>query len=168
MHATLPARMSPMVTHNDLYQRAVSALACTHREIGDILDVSSRTIMRWRGNPGALDARQWSNLARAAYPKDRALARELASCARQTLESLGLVHPPPPPPSPAKPVPQPRELADSIVCAAAEAASVTPQAMRPALFAAFARACALGLDAESVRDALAPEPPPAPPAPRTR
>jgi hypothetical protein len=48
---------------------------------------------------------------------------------------------------------------DSIVCAAAEAVAATPQAMRPALLAAFERAASLGLEIDAVRAALRPGPP---------
>jgi hypothetical protein len=45
---------------------------------------------------------------------------------------------------------------DSIVCAAAEAIATTPQAVRPALLAAFERAASVGPAVDDVRGALRP------------
>jgi hypothetical protein len=47
-------------------------------------------------------------------------------------------------------------LVDSITCAAADAMSATPEAVRPALRAAFARARDLRLTTAEVASALAP------------
>jgi len=55
-------------------------------------------------------------------------------------------------------------LVDSVVCAAAEAMSLSPQAIRPAVLAAFARARDAGLSLDAVVDVLAPPPPPTPEA----
>jgi hypothetical protein len=150
--------MSRMLRENELFRRAERAFPGTQRALAELLGVSSRTIMRWNGKPGYVDDARWADLARAVHPTDRDLARELAAHVGHTLESLGLEHPP------AQRAPQPRELADAIVCAAAEVASMTPQAIRPALHAAFARAVVFGFTAEAARDALAPEAP----APRPR
>ncbi len=157
-HATI----APMLTLNvsgerarALYARTCEALRMTQQQFGDLVGVSRRTIIRWGPHPG-LTAPQWAELARAVHPLDRELAAEIAKGLEQTLVSLGLEAPP----RPASPAPTPRDLADSVVCAAAEAAGTTPQVMRPALFAAFTRACAVGLSAEQTRDALGPEPPP--------
>jgi len=70
---------------------------------------------------------------------------------------------PPAPPLP-PPIP-PGVLVDSVVCAAAEAMSLSPQALRPAVLAAFARARDAGLTLDAVVDALAPPPPPPQPTP---
>ncbi len=144
--------MAPLLRDNALYARARRALGGTQRELAGLLGVSTRSIIRWQDQPGPLSVEQWSALARATHPKDREVARALAALAGQTLESLGLERPTAPP----RPSPSPRDLADSIVCAAAEAVGATPQAMRPALVAAFVRACAVGLTAEQARDALQP------------
>jgi len=47
-------------------------------------------------------------------------------------------------------------LLDSVVCAAAEAMGVAPQAARPAVLAAFARAKEAGMTMEGVIAGLAP------------
>jgi hypothetical protein len=51
-----------------------------------------------------------------------------------------------------------RDLVDSIVCAAAEAAATTPQAMRPAILAALDRMLSVQLGVDEVRAALKPAP----------
>jgi hypothetical protein len=47
-------------------------------------------------------------------------------------------------------------LLDSVVCAAAEAMSMAPQALRPALLAAFVRAKEAGMTVEGVIAGLTP------------
>ena len=54
----------------------------------------------------------------------------------------------------------PALLVDSVVCAAAEAMQLTPQAVRAALVAAFERADALGMSTGDVLGALTAEPGP--------
>jgi hypothetical protein len=56
-------------------------------------------------------------------------------------------------------------LVDSVVCAAAEAMSLSPQATRPSVLAAFARARDAGLTLAAVVAALTPPPHPPPPPP---
>jgi hypothetical protein len=51
-------------------------------------------------------------------------------------------------------------LVDAVVCAAAEAMSLSPQAVRPAVLAAFARARDAGLTLDAVVEVLAPPPTP--------
>lgn len=101
---------------------------------------------------------QLQTLARAVYPEDAALAAKVAAEGGQTLEGLGLVRPepaPPPAPSaPPRPFPPTRLVAESVVCAAAEAMQAPPAVMREVLRAAFARA--LGLSLEEMNEALSP------------
>jgi len=72
------------------------------------------------------------------------------------LESVPPVLPqpvgPPPPPPPIAAV----LLVDAVVCAAAEAMSLSPQAIRPAVLAAFTRARDAGLTLDAVVAVLAP------------
>jgi hypothetical protein len=56
----------------------------------------------------------------------------------------------------AQPAASPPHLADSIVCAAAEALDASPRTMRPALRAALERMVALGMTAGEVLAAMAP------------
>jgi len=91
------------------------------------------------------------------YPVDAALAAEIAAAGGTTLEALGVLPPPPPPaPAPPPPVPvtPPDRVVDAVVCAAAEAMQVMPQAVRPAVLAAFACARELGLTVDGVERVL--------------
>jgi hypothetical protein len=159
--ATPPARsIAELVTH------ARFAIGMTQRALGPLLGSSHRTAERWGVGQARPSNPQLATLAGHVYPRDPALAAELAAAAGQSLESLGLGVPaaapgPPPAPSP--------QLLDSVVCQAAEAMDVSPRAMRVALRAAFARARELGLDVAAVADALSPPAPtPAAPAKRAR
>jgi hypothetical protein len=131
-----------------------SAMLLSQKGIAELCGYERRTAMKWaqgRTRPGASD---WIKMARAVYPRDRSLAATLAATADQTLVSLGLEAPPAPAPPPVlPPKPAPSHLADSIVCAAAEAMQTTPQAMRPGLVAAFERTVALGMSAAEVLEA---------------
>jgi hypothetical protein len=105
----------------------------------------------------------WCKLVRHVYARSPALAAEIAAELGETLVSLGVEAPPAPvttaapaPQPPARPVPPVGDLVDSIVCAAAEAIATTPQAVRPALLAAFERAASVGLAVDDVRGALRP------------
>jgi hypothetical protein len=146
----------------ELLQRVQGALGISQRKIGDLLGVSRRSIIRWQRGGATLSPTKWETLARACYPRDRDIAVQCAAYASQTLQSLGLEQPVPPAsaaapaPSP-RPPPSARHLADSVVCAAAEAMQLTPQAMRPGVFAAFERAAALGMTATEVLGAMQPE-----------
>jgi len=64
---------------------------------------------------------------------------------------------PSPPGDVPKPTPAIDHLVDSIVCAGATAAALSPQQARPILAAAFARAVALGLSMREIAVALARE-----------
>lgn len=146
------------------------ALHLNQKELAELLGCSRRTIIRYYQRGGTILPREWETLARAVHASDRKLAAELAAAGGQTLLGLGLESPPPlpapatapvaPAPAPPPPVaaprrePSSRHLADSIVCAAAEAMQSTPQATRPALVAAFERAIALQMSAEEVLAAL--------------
>ena len=153
-----------------LIARALSATALTQKEFGELLGVHRRTVIRWLGGGTTLLPSQCQKIAIASYARDRELAADMAARAGTTLGELGLEKPPPPPlPPPAPPAPPPRpapssrHMVDSIVCAAAEAMQMTPQAARPGLLAAYERTCALGMSAEEVLQALAlPVPVPAP------
>jgi hypothetical protein len=85
-----------------------------------------------------------------------ALAAKVAAEGGQTLEGLGLVRseraaPPAPPAPPPRPFPPTRLVAESVVCAAAEAMQAPPAVMREVL-----RAQALGLSLEEMNEALSP------------
>jgi hypothetical protein len=126
--------------------------------LADYLGISRRTMSRWiSGGYTNMTPRDWASLARLAYPKDRALAATLAGVAGSTLEGLGIA-PPPPPPAPAPHAPPssvtPADLANLVVHAAAEAANLPPQAVRPIIATALEKAAALGLSVDAMREAM--------------
>ncbi len=134
----------------------------THRQFGTALGSSERTALRWAAGQSTLSVPQLRKLAALVYPRDAALAAELAEVTAETLESLGIVAPPPPPPAPppAPPVtppprPDPEGLTDAVVCAAADELAVVPNAVRGVLLVAFRRARELGLTMEEVERVLA-------------
>jgi hypothetical protein len=121
--------------------------------LADLVGSSLRTVQRWETS--RTDAASWHvhRIADAVRPHDAALASELDTWAPRPAAPV----PPEKPPSPPAPegVGTPL-LVDSIVCATAEAMSLPPQAVRPALLAAFSRALALGLPLSTVVIALSP------------
>lgn len=153
--------------------RAQMTIGMLSKDVAELVGVSARTVQRWSANQSHPTTRHILIIARATYPKDPALAAQLAAEGGQTLESLGLVPPPLPAPPPSPPVgppprafPSTRLVVDSVVCAATEALQSGPSDVRGVLRSAFARARALGLSVEEVDDALAPAPVTAPaPAP---
>jgi hypothetical protein len=131
-----------------LVARAQAALGMTHREFGETLGASERTALRWAAGRSSVGVPSLRALARLVYPRDPALAAELAEATSATLESLGIVAPPAPPAVDAS------VLADAVVCAAADALSMPPGAVRRGLLAAFGRARELGLGVGDVERAL--------------
>jgi hypothetical protein len=98
-----------------------------------------------------------ARLAREVHRVDPALAEEIARRHDTNLVTLGIVAPPPTEPEPS-PLERAAPLVDSVVCAAAEAMAMSPQSLRPALFAACERAAKLHLDIETMRAVLRPPP----------
>jgi hypothetical protein len=151
--------------------RVQKTLVVSQKQLGEILGCSARTIIRYYQKRGIFLPVGYEKLARACHPRDPVFAAELAAMNGKTLIDLGLERPAPPPeppappppapspvappPAPARPVPTHRQMVDSIVCVAAEATQLTPQAIRPGLMAAFERAAQLGMTAEEVVGALA-------------
>lgn len=164
-----------MFVEPGLIVHAQTVLGTSQAELAKKLEVSRRTITRWMNRQSYPKPFEWAALARLVYPHDRALAERIASGLKETLVTLGIEAPPAPPPPPA-PLPPPRpyppagDLVDSVVCAAAEAIAVTPQSIRPALVAAFARFASVGISLEEMRAGLEPvtrEGAKRPPAPAT-
>jgi hypothetical protein len=136
----------------DTLLRVQKTLPVTQKGLARLLGCSSRTVIRYYQRGGVLLPGAYERLATACHPHDPAFAAELAALAGKTLVELGLEPPPPPPPPPPPRLvaTSSRHIVDSVVCAAAEAMQTTPQAIRPALKAAFQRAMALGMGAEEV------------------
>jgi DNA-binding XRE family transcriptional regulator len=135
-----------------LMTQAQSALGMTQEAFGELIGVSRATIGRWQGGGfGGLIPAHLAIIVRALHDRDPELASQLAASCHATLESLGIIVPPVAPPPKAVPAPH---LIDSVVCAAADAVGQLPSALRPALFAAFERASAVGLSMEAVAKGL--------------
>ena len=134
-----------------LLLEARHALVWHQGDLANLLKLSRRTVQRWDAGHGSPDATQLATVARAVFPKDAELASRLARAARTSLEELGLVitAAPQTPISLLGPL-----MVDSITCAAADAMNMAPDAVRPALRAAFERARDLGLSPADVASAL--------------
>jgi hypothetical protein len=163
-----------------LIVRSREVLGHNQKGLADRLGSSLRSVQRWEAKRGQPSYATLCELADAVRPLDAALASEIdvwAPRARPpappqppapapSVASAPVAEPPPPPPPP-PPLPAP-VLVDSVVCAAAEAIALTPQAVRPAILAAFARAIDARLTLDAVVAVLSP-PAPAPAAkPKTK
>ena len=161
----LPMPLIRIVQAPHLLVHAQLALGVSQEELGRRIGVSRRTMTRWGTGQGSPGISHWAQIARLTYAVNRVLAAQIASEMGETLVSLGIEAPPPPPApapvAPAAPATPPipvGDLVDSIVCAAAEAASATPQVMRPAILAALDRMRSVQLGVDEVRAALRPAP----------
>jgi hypothetical protein len=144
-------RSGMIIASTALLVEVSSALGLTQAGLGKILGCSSRTIQRWQvASAFSLLPEQAQSLAREVYPHDATLAAKVAAVGGGTLESFGIARP--------ARAPTATHLVDSLVCAAAEASTLHPREMRPALIAAFTRAYEMGLTIEAVQSALQPEP----------
>ncbi len=127
-------------------------LAVSQGKLGTMLGSSARTGQRWErgGMPPA--PQQLHQLAALVHPFDPELAARIATAGGSTLAELGIALPPAP--APGAGMPNPTLMVDSVVCAAADAMQLVPEAVRPALRAAFRRARLAGLSVEAVDAAL--------------
>jgi len=171
--------MAAVPTHirmPELLWRLQTTLHMTQKELGKLVGLSSRTIIRFYQRGGMLLPSQWATLAKALQPLDPALAEYCARMSGGTIQQLvqGKVPALPSPvlaaPSPALVSPSPASaatpnvrampsaphMADSVVCAGAEAMQCTPTQMRTGLAAALERMIALGMNAEQTLEAMSP------------
>jgi DNA-binding XRE family transcriptional regulator len=147
-----------------LLTQSQHTLGLTQETLGQLLGVSRTTMNRWQRRGGTkLLPSQLATLAGELVPADRDLASRLAAHHHETLETLGLVAPAPPP-APAVVAPRVAlpHLVDSVVCAAADAVSQPPAALRPSLIAALERAQAVGLSVDELVAGLRGSPGPVP------
>jgi DNA-binding XRE family transcriptional regulator len=164
----LPLVVAEPKTVRRLIGTCRAVLGMSQGELGDALGVSRRTIIRWqRGHTYPVPA-QALQLADLVREEDDDLADELiaaigideptqpeADIAQPAVASEAVVTSPAPPPEPTGPAPV--HAIDSIVCVAADAASLVPRAMRPALLAAFTRAMEMGYTLEQVVRGMKPQ-----------
>ena len=145
-------------------------LNLNQERLAKLVGSSKRSVQRWENARSVPMEWHVHTLADAVRPHDAQIAAELDAWAPRPPPPA----PPPPPPMPAvvapvvpeaKPVvvvppPPPliplKVLVDSVVCAAAEAMGLLPNAVRPALLAAFARAHEARLTPEEAVSVLAP------------
>jgi transcriptional regulator with XRE-family HTH domain len=132
-----------------LLLRGRAALGMTNKQLGEALRSSQRTAERWAEGRATPSLEQVKTLARLVFPKDRALAAELAGACSESLVSLGLVA------ETKAPVIPRSVLFEAVVSAAAEAAKVHPGAARAGLAAAFARAGELGVPVSELAECVA-------------
>jgi DNA-binding XRE family transcriptional regulator len=153
-----------MLSEPELVRHAQFVLGLSQDKFAQLMGVSRRTVTRWTNGDSYPNEATWMELARHVHRRDRDVAARIASALKESLVSLGLEDAPPPPP-PQEPQPPPRpypptgDLVDSVVCAAAEAVAMTPQAIRPALVSAFDRFASVGLGLDEMRAGLSPSPP---------
>jgi hypothetical protein len=150
--------------------RSRELLHLNQQMFADHVGSSLRTVQRWEAKRGAppRDVILW--MADAVRSIDPEIAAHLDVYAPRPMpppppEPAKPIEAPPPPAPPPPPLPQ-HVLVDSVVCAAAEAMGVTPQAIRPAVLAAFARSCEARVAPEQI--VATPSPPPPPPPPPTQ
>lgn len=136
------------------------ALSMSQEQFGYAVGSSHRTAARWDARQSTPAAHHLRKLATLLYPRDRALAAEVALAIDETLESLGLEAPKPPAPPPLPPL-GPEDLVEIVVLTAVEHTGVTPAVARQCLHAVFKRAHAIGLTMEVAEKALRPPAPPA-------
>jgi hypothetical protein len=127
----------------------------TYPALAHLTGESLRTIQRHHGISSSAGM---AKLILATHAKDADLARRLAVSAGHDLNALGIAPPPPPKPAPIEvkpPVERHRQDAESVLLAAAHAASLPPEAVRPTVAAAFARASDLGASPAALAAQLA-------------
>jgi len=129
-----------------LVWEARRALRLSREELGERLRLSKRTVGRYEGDRTSPPPTTMQDVARLVHAMNPALAAECALSAGVTLEMLGL--------EPANAAPPTALLADSVVCAAADAIKAIPETVRLAVFAAFRRARELRMTVADVENAM--------------
>jgi transcriptional regulator with XRE-family HTH domain len=124
------------------------AMGLTQQEFGEIVGLTKRTIQRWEERGASLIPSEVEALARALHPVRPDLAAQIAATVDTTLDRLGIVTA-----GAASPMAMSDPI-DSVVHAAAGVMGVTPDAIRPAIAAAFVRAREVGLDVQAVAEKL--------------
>ncbi len=124
------------------------ALNLTQEAFGNIIARTKRSIQRYEEHGVTLMPSEVAALARALSRVRPDLAAQIATLSDTTLEQLGID------PAAVANAPATSDPIDSIVRAAAEAIGMTPDAICPALAAAFVRAHEIGLDVQTVADSL--------------
>jgi DNA-binding XRE family transcriptional regulator len=127
------------------------ALGLTQKEMGNLVGKTKRTVQRWEDRGALLIAAEVAALVQALRPVRPDLAERIAAILDQSRAEIGL-------PALAHGTIDATKAdpIEAVVAAAARAIGVTPQAVRPAVAAAFARAVEEGLDVHTVNERLKP------------
>jgi hypothetical protein len=128
-----------------LFVECQMALKLTQEELGELVGRTKRTIQRWQEKGSILLPSEAQRLADALRPVRPDLAERVLELGRESAAATGLT----PPVAPAGP-----EVIEAIVRAAAEAAGASPDAMRPAIAAAFSKAEELGAEVDGIVSGL--------------
>jgi len=139
-------------------------LGMNQMKFASLVQSSQRSVQRWESNLAIPAAHHMHLLIDTIAPRAPALAAELAEWAPRPPPVAQHVEAPArvvehvePSPVPLRSRVAPQILVDAVVCSAADAVSLLPNAIRPALRAAFARAHEVGLTVEEVMTALSRE-----------
>jgi transcriptional regulator with XRE-family HTH domain len=117
------------------------ALGLTQEELGELLDMSRRTILRWQERGFQPTADQAETLAEALQPVRPDLAEQVLALGKQAALAAGVA-----PPA----LPAAAEVIEAILQAAADVAGTSPGAIRPALTAALSRAEEAGVEVSAI------------------
>lgn len=148
----MPSPLTPLL------HRARHVLGDNQEELARRVGSSKRTVQRWEVERSSPAPWHLHRLIDAVRPRDPELAAQLEVYAPRPAPPA----PPAPEPAPAAVVtPALSALVSAVICAAAEAMNVPPQAIRPAVLAALVQARDTGLSLEQVISFLAPPEPPA-------
>ena len=123
------------------------ALGLTQEELGDLLGRNRRTIQRWQESGFEPMADQAETLADALQPVRPDLAEQVRELGRKAAIAAGVT----PPVRPAT-----AEVIDAILRAAADAGGTSPEAIRPAIAAAFLEAEEMGVEVRAIVAGLKP------------
>jgi hypothetical protein len=127
----MPTSSAALLVHCQL------ALGLTQRQLGELLGRDRRTIQRWQDKGVELMPDQAQTLAEALQPVRPDLAEQVLELARATTGNAATA-----------------EVIDAILRAAANAGGTSPEAIRPAITAAFLEAREAGVEVSAIVAAL--------------
>ena len=130
----MPADSAALLVHCQI------ALGLTQEQFGELLGITRRTVQRWQQRGFEPMAFQAEALAQALRPVRPDLAEQVLELARMAALRAGA--------TPARPATA--EVIDAILQAAAGAGGTSPEAIRPAVTAAFLEAAEAGVDVSAV------------------
>jgi hypothetical protein len=131
----MPADSAVLLIHCQM------ALGLTDGELGELLDRSRRTILRWHDRGFLPTAHQAETLADALRPVRPDLAEQVLALGERAALAAGMT----PPARPAT-----AEAIEAILRAAADAGGTSPEAIRPVIVAALLKAKEVGVDVSAI------------------